>query len=214
MADKLELDEAYALKSPEDNRKYYQRTAQTYDEEFAETSTYILHSQVAEIYAGHADPEDAPVIDIAAGTGLVGEALSFHGSWPMDAADISPEMLEIAATRGIYGALFTLDLTEPLPRKLRGYGGVISAGAFTHGHLGPSVLPAILGLARPGGLFVLSINQEFFEEAEFVQAFEELHEFIEEPLFVEVPIYAANPDFDHSEDTALVALFRRKRSEN
>lgn len=210
MADKLELDEAYNLKSPDDNRSYYGRVADSYDDDFIETSTYVLHAQVAEIFAGHADPDDAPIMDLAAGTGLVGEALSRFGSWPIDAADISKEMLDVARARGIYGALHELDLTAPLPPRLRGYGGVVSAGAFTHGHLGPHVLTNILGLARPGGIFVLSINKHHFEEMGFAAAFDELADFISEPLFVEVPIYLENPDIDHSDDTALIALYRRK----
>lgn len=202
-------DAAYALQTPEDSRELYARWASTYDSSFVEDTSYILHAQVAEIFAGHAEEDDVPVLDVGVGTGLVGEALAVHGSWPIDGIDISPEMLAKAREKGVYSQLTEVDLSEPLPRRLRNYGAIVSSGTFTLGHLGPQALLPLLDVARPGALFVLSINAEHFEAADFAEAFQSMERLIMEPMLVDVPIYAAPVGSDHDDDRAYIAVFRR-----
>lgn len=207
--DEPDLDAAYAVRTPAENRDLYARWAGTYDSAFVEETSYILHAQVAEIYAGHAEDEDVPILDVGVGTGLVGEALAVHGSWPIDGIDISPEMLERARDKGVYSQLTELDLSEPLPRRLRNYGAIVSSGTFTHGHLGPNALAPLLDASRPGALFVISINAEHFETADFSGTFQSLEGMIMEPMVVEVPIYAAPAGTEHDDDRAFIAVFRR-----
>lgn len=202
-------DAAYALRTPDDSRELYARWASTYDSSFVEDTSYILHAQVAEIFAGHAEEDDVPVLDVGVGTGLVGEALAVHGSWPIDGIDISPEMLAKAREKGVYSQLTEVDLSEPLPRRLRNYGAIVSSGTFTLGHLGPQALLPLLDVARPGALFVLSINAEHFEAADFAEAFQSMEGLIMEPMLVDVPIYAAPVGSDHDDDRAYIAVFRR-----
>ena len=159
--------------------------------------------------AGHASEDDAPVLDVGAGTGLVAEALLGHGSWPIDGLDISPEMLAVARDRGLYGDLMEVDLTQPISLRRGRWGGLVSAGTFTHGHLGPEVLVGLLDVVRPGGLFVVSINQEHFEGHGFAAAFEEMERFISEPIFVETEIYGTEIGDDHDGDLAYIGVWRR-----
>lgn len=207
--DDSDLGAAYSLTSPDAAKKLYRDWARTYDDEFAATREYLLPGQVAEIFAGHAEDDDAPILDVGAGTGLVAEALQRYGSWPVDALDISAEMLETARAKDLYGAYYEGDLFDPdtLPRQR--YGAMVSAGTFTHGHVGPEALARLLDMARPHALLVLSINSAHFEEKGFAAAFETLSHAITEPLFVEVPIYGAAIGDDHDDDTALVSVFRR-----
>lgn len=207
-----DLDAAYNLSTPEDSRRLYREWAKTYDSDFAEERGYMLASRVAEVFAGHASEDDAPVLDVGAGTGLVAEALLGHGSWPIDGIDISAEMLAVARSRGIYGELQEVDLTEPLSLRRGRWGGLVSAGAFTHGHLGPEVLMSLLDLVRPGGLFVVSVNAEHFEARGFAGIFEQMEPFISEPIFVETPIYGEEIGDEHDGDTAYLAVYRRQRS--
>jgi predicted TPR repeat methyltransferase len=69
----------------------------------------------------------------------------------VDGIDISPEMLQVAARRGVYRHLITADLTRPLEVEHR-YDGAVSAGTFTSGHVGPDALPAIVALLQPGAV--------------------------------------------------------------
>jgi len=207
--DDPDLEGAYNLATPGAAKALYRTWAATYDEDFAEARSYLSPARIAEVYAGHADVSDVPILDIGAGTGLVGEALQTHGSWPIDALDLSPEMLEEARLKGVYGELFEADLMDPGTLPRRRYGAILSAGTFTHGHLGPDVLPRLLDLARPGALLVIGINAVHFEEKGFSQAFEEMGDWITDVAFVEVPIYGAPSGDEHDEDTILVAVYRR-----
>ena len=209
MDDEDELDAAYALRSPADARALYRAWAASYDDDFAASRDYLLPAHVAEIFAGHAEDADAPVLDVGAGTGLVAEALQRHGSWPIEALDLSAEMLAVARAKGLYGAYLEADLTDPASLPRRRYGAIVSAGTFTHGHLGADCLARLVDLARPGALMVISINAAHFEQKGFAAAFEALAMSIGEPLFVEVPIYGAAAGDDHDGDLALIAVFRR-----
>jgi predicted TPR repeat methyltransferase len=84
--------------------------------------------------------------------------------------DISPEMLGIARARGLYRRLYEIDLTGPLDKVSGQYGAVLSAGTFTHGHLGPGPLRCLLEIAHPGGLFIIGINRAHYEKEGFREA--------------------------------------------
>ena len=213
MSDEAEPDvnAAYQLQSSAERRQFYRSWAQDYDDAFAADRGYLLPNHVAEIFAGHAEPEDAPVLDIGAGTGLVGEAVNRHGAWPMDALDLSADMLREAEAKGVYGRCIEADLSDPATLPRQRYGALLSAGTFTFGHLGPGELARILDLARPNALHVISIHAEHFHEAGFAAAFEEISPHIDEPIFLPVPIYASEMGDEHDGAEALIAVFRKAR---
>lgn len=99
MAEKPDkLDDAYALKTPEDSRRLYADWAASYDAEFAEATGYRLPEAVAAAFAALGG--GGPVLDVGAGTGLVAERLSLRGLGPIDGTDISHEMLNVASAKG------------------------------------------------------------------------------------------------------------------
>ena len=165
------LEGAYALQTPQDNATYYRDFAESYDQGFVEAMDYVYPRRVAEIFRRHTGPEDSPVLDVGAGTGLVAEALP---GAVVDGVDISAEMLEKAAAKGLYRNRIAADLTRPLELPDGGYGAVVSAGTFTHGHLGPEVLGELLRVARAGALFCLGVNVAVYETAGFAEAFARL----------------------------------------
>ena len=99
-----ELDAVYALQTADDNRRHYDGWAETYDSDFVADMDYRLPERVAAAFAA-AQP-DGPVLDVGAGTGLVGVALTELGIGPVDGTDISPGMLAAAAKKGVYARLF------------------------------------------------------------------------------------------------------------
>lgn len=207
-----DLDGAYSLRTPEDNARYYDAWAARYDAEFADSHGYVYPQAVARAFAAAAGPQDAPVLDIGAGTGLVGLALRAAGvAAPVDGLDISPGMLALAAAKGACRATIEADLTAALPIADAVYGGLVSSGTFTHGHVGPVCLPELLRVARPGALWVLGIHAGVFDTAGFGSAFASLvAEGCITPVdFRRVAIYAGAAH-DHAEDRALVAVFRSR----
>ena len=205
------LDGAYALQTTEDVTRLYADWAGDYDQSFAESHHYIVPDQLAAILKDQGgDPY--PVLDIGAGTGLIGSALRATGmGGEIDAIDLSAEMLAVAEAKGIYRNHICADLTRDLPIGDWSYGALISAGTFTHGHVGPVCLPELIRIARPGAICCLSINAEVFDSAGFGSAFAGIvAEGAITPLdFRRIPYYSEKADHAHARDTGLVALFQR-----
>ncbi|MEZ5713925.1 MAG: class I SAM-dependent methyltransferase [Paracoccaceae bacterium] len=144
-----DLDAVYRLKTPEDNRRHYDGWAGSYDSEFVAGMDYRLPERVAEAFA--AEGPEGPVLDVGAGTGLVGRALDGLGVGPVDGTDISPGMLAEAARKGVYARLFEGDLTARLPVADAAYGSAVSAGTFANGHVGPEGLAEVIAWSAPAG---------------------------------------------------------------
>ena len=63
------------------------------------------------------------------------------------------------------------DVTKRIPLKNNSIGAVVSAGTFTHGHIGADAFDELLRITKPGGLFVLSINSKVFIKGGFQEKF-------------------------------------------
>lgn len=206
--EKPDLSNAYALNGAEDIRRLYAGWADSYDADFAQGMDYRLPAEVAAAFLRHAPPA-GPVLDVGAGTGLLTQALRALGhAGPVDALDLSAEMLARAGTKGLYRDLIAGDVTKPLP--CTGYAGIVSSGTFTHGHVGPEAFGPLLDAALPGALFALSVNQGVWDSLGFGPALAAL------PLTgldrAEVAIYgqrAARKDPGHAADRALIVTFRK-----
>jgi predicted TPR repeat methyltransferase len=201
---------AYSFRSSAEHREYYNQWARRYDAEFAEYEGYDYPSRLAALFKALAMDGDGPIADIGCGTGLVGLALvDLMPSVEVCGFDISAAMLEIAARTGAYVDVAEVDLTSP-PSGLPGsFGAVVSAGAFTLGHLGPDVLATIVALGRPSALFVLGVNSQHFAQADFASALEALRlaGAIGPWQVVEVPIFG-EPAGDDPSRVGSVVVFR------
>merc|ERR1712128_323698 len=83
--------------------------------------------------------EDLTILDVAAGTGLVGEELKKAG-FNVDkvtALDLCPDMLEVARKKKVYGKLVEAPFgtTLPVGLKANSYDCVIMCGGFAAGHV-------------------------------------------------------------------------------
>ena len=201
------LDAAYSLKTADDSRRLYARWAGTYDDGFAGAMDYRLPAEVARAFSEAGGK--GPVLDIGAGTGLLGAHLAGLGIDPIDGTDISPEMLEAAARKGHYRRLFEGDVTARLDVASGTYAGIVSSGTFTCGHVGPEAITELLRIAAPGALFVLSINAAHWAPAGFADRFEALDGAIVDLELPKVAIYGPKADPAHRGDQALLATFRK-----
>jgi predicted TPR repeat methyltransferase len=201
-----DLDGAYALDGPEAVRAFYADWAARYDAGFAASTGYVLPAAVAAAYAAAGGA--GPVLDVGAGTGLLAEALAGQGIGPVDGVDLSPEMLALAAAKGVYRALHEADVTLPLPMAASGYAGIVSAGTFTAGHVGPEAFPHLLAVARPGALFCLSVHERIWEAGGFPAAFAALGGAVTDFEARPIAIYAGDAGA-HSGDHAHLVRFRK-----
>jgi SAM-dependent methyltransferase len=202
-----DLDRAYEIDGPASARSLYAAWADTYDDSFGAGWGYVAPREIARLYRAEMRAENVPLLDLGAGTGLLAEHL---GGLTADALDITPEMLAKAARKGLYRALIEADATQPLPLDDGAYGGVISCGTFTHGHVGPECLPELLRVTRPGALFCCGIIAPVLDGAGFGSALARLvaAEAITPVLFREIAIYEG-ADHPHAGDRGLVMIFRK-----
>ena len=207
MAKDPTLRDVYAISSQDELRALYREWAHSYDSGFSEAQGYQLPREVALAFVGAGGV--GPVLDVGAGTGLVAEHLIQRGVTEIDALDFSDEMLSVSRNKGIYRELIAADITRKLSLKVAPFEGVVSAGTFTMGHVGPEGLEPLLTLAASGALFVISVNAAFYETAGFASIMKSLEDRIEGLTLTDVRIFDDRADSAHSDDMARLVIFRK-----
>jgi ubiquinone/menaquinone biosynthesis C-methylase UbiE len=212
---KFDVDDAYAIKTPADSVRLYGEWADTYDTEFVESVGYVVYLRVAEILLRQRSLINGPVLDVGCGTGVVGVSLREGGIDVVDGIDISPPMLVEAEKKKtkdgepVYRNLIAADLTNTLDVPDDQYAGLISAGTFTHGHLGPEPLDELWRIAAPGAHCAIGVRTTHFEAADFGAklADDVAKGTITEPELVEASLYSAQSDDPkHADDKVFVVV--------
>ena len=217
----FDLDRAYSVETPEDNRKLYADWAATYDDGFLASHGYVYHQSVVDVFLRRPHAPGS-VLDVGCGTGIVGIELQRRGVKVVDGIDLSPEMLAVAGTKQradgapVYRNLVAADLTQTVAIADTTFAGVVSAGAFTHGHLGPEPLGELLRIARPSAVFAIGINADHYESAGFDSWFSTAEadgrirdfEIVSSPVY-DREQYEADDAEDHASTLSSVALFCR-----
>lgn len=211
----MDLDKAYSVKTPEDSRRLYAEWASTYNETFIKANDYVYPRTIAQKFDELiSKSEIQTVVDIGCGTGAVGSYLAnLRPNLKITGFDISPEMLAEAANlkridgSPVYNDLIEVDLTAELPKK--SFDAMISAGTFTHGHLGPQTLTPLIQLVRVNGWFAIGINAQHFELRGFGAVLRETQDLgvISAVRFFEEQVYG--PSSPHYGDTTQIAIFSR-----
>ncbi len=175
---KFGLDDAYAVETPEDNIRLYADWADSYESDFVLNHGWVAFRRVAEELAKHRDDVRGAVLDVGCGTGIGGVALRECGFDVVDGIDISAEMLAAAGRKTfgegtpVYRNLYEADLTKKIDIDSGSYGGLVSAGTFTHGHLGPEALDELWRVATQGAFCVISINASHYGDMGFAAKIE------------------------------------------
>jgi len=210
----LGLDEAYSVKTPDDNRRLYAKWAATYESSFVDAKQYRYPKAIAEVF-NDVLPAVTRVLDIGTGTGLTGMYVTrLRPAVVIDGMDISPEMLAQAKLKTredgsvVYRALYERDLTVAVPNENAPYEALFSSGTFTHGHLGPECLRNLLPLLAHDGWLVVGVNNEHFESKGFAGELESLVALgaIQTPEILRIDVY--EPGSVHYGDQARVIVTR------
>ncbi len=201
------LSDAYAMSSAEEVKSLYREWAHSYDMGFGDAQGYQLAKEVADAFVVAGGT--GPVLDVGAGTGLVAERLHARKVGPIDGLDLSDDMLGVAHMKDIYHDLHVGDVNHPLDLPVPNYSGVVSAGTFTLGHVGPSALTNLLNIAASGAVFVISVNIKHFEVAGFGAFIDSLSDQISGLIVTDVRIYDDRADAGHRHDLARLVSFRK-----
>ena len=202
------LHRAYNLGAPDTHIDFYRDFAELYDSTYAASLGYIYPLGIASVLSGQQRPQGA-ILDIGCGTGLVATAIrKADPSAVIDGVDISPDMLGKARAKGEYRDLVAADLTADCSQIAMDYAAIVSAGTFTFGHLGPELIPDMVGLCRPGAVAALGVNSVYFVEQGFRDVLDSLETEgqIANVALHEMPIYDGR-DEAHQDDTAMILAF-------
>lgn len=212
---KFDVDDAYAIETPEDSVRLYGEWADTYDSSFVEHEGYVVYLRVAELLLRQRSLINGPVLDVGCGTGIVGVCLREGGIEVVDGIDISPPMLAEAGNKKtkddlpVYRNLIAADLTKAVDIPDNHYAGLISAGTFTHGHLGPDSLDELWRVAAPGAHCAIGVRSTHYESADFDGKLsgDVAEGKITKPELVEIKMYSEQTrNLDHAGDTALIIV--------
>ncbi|GFO14254.1 Williams-Beuren syndrome chromosomal region 27 protein-like [Plakobranchus ocellatus] len=102
------------------------------------------------------DIPNASVLDIAAGTGWVGQELRKRGFRKIDAHDGAAAMVDVCKKTGIYQNFFVSFVGDGhrLPVENETYDALTCCGATLENHLPPSSQAEFIRVIKPGGFFV------------------------------------------------------------
>ena len=168
-----------------------ERSQSTYD---TNTATNAKSSQeIVEIYAGWAEdyerrilgngystpavaaglvgryvvPEEGPIFDAGAGSGLMGVVLAPLGYKDLVGIDVSPDMLELARSKDVYKDLREMELGARLDFPDDTFAAVVSAGVFAAGHAPPESFEELIRVTKSGGHMIFSVRTDVYVEGGF-----------------------------------------------
>jgi hypothetical protein len=111
----------------------------------------------------------------------------------------------------VYRKLIAADITRTIGIPDNRYAGLISAGTFTHGHLGPEPLGELWRIAAPGAWCAFAIRTTHFDGAGFAAKFEAdvAQGLITQPILVETNMYSPEAgNTEHANDRAYIITCR------
>lgn len=172
----------YEAKTHDDCKRAYQQWAPLYEYSEVEKNNWKAPQMVARLLCrylkdGNADicglatpSGQGPVLDVGAGTGLVGVTLrELLPGTQIVAYDLSPHMLKIAKEKDVYDNLIegaAEDLTQtngPLQRALGAgirFAGISCVGSINHGHIPFEAIDWFMDLLQDNGYCAFSLRTQ------------------------------------------------------
>ncbi|XP_019633587.1 PREDICTED: uncharacterized protein LOC109477013 isoform X1 [Branchiostoma belcheri] len=120
-------------------------------------------SLMHDVLGGVMTPSTVRVLDVPAGTGMVGSELQKLGYTNADGLDANADMLKVAESKHVYRRLIETKLgTGELPVEPNTYDAVLLVGAFTQNgtHLPCTCLDDLVQVTKPGGLIIVGTGSE------------------------------------------------------
>lgn len=123
-------------------------------------------------------PKDIEILDLACGTGIVGEILKKEGYENIAGLDGSELMLKKAEEKTSYKKLIQGMIgngTHPEDQANK-FDAVIATGMFSKGHVKPEGADDIIQALKSGGYAFFSVRDDYVESLGYMAKFKELEE--------------------------------------
>lgn len=156
------INKVYSATSVAELRKQYDGWAVEYDDDMQ-----AMGRPAPAIVAGLLTRylrRGGPVLDVGAGTGIMGEYLKLLGYRDLEALDISKGMLEVAREKGVYKRLHQAALGTEMDLPDDRYAGIVGVGVFTMGHAAPESLEELVRVAKPGGVMAFTVSRPAYDK--------------------------------------------------
>jgi predicted TPR repeat methyltransferase len=181
----------------------YDAWATSYDRDVRDLG-YCTPEHVADAVCHQIGDHDAYLLDVGAGTGLLGEEMYRRGYRHLMGMDASHGMLAQAARKGTYRWLSRMVLGYPLGFANQVFDGVMAAGVFSSHQVPPESLWDLHRIVRPGGWIVFSLKWDGnFKEA-FLAAGQRLEEQGRWQPYGGSGVYASWPHADRGMQTRVL----------
>ncbi|XP_059151432.1 methyltransferase-like protein 27 [Physella acuta] len=131
-----------------------------YDQDLGEENyrgPLITAETMAELFPDEDVRKNLYILDVAAGTGLVGSQLKRKGFVKIDALEPSENMLNLAKLKAVYTQTFQNRLEDSSNIQSDFYDVVVVCGGMGHGHISCGGLDELIRLATPGGYVIIVI---------------------------------------------------------
>ncbi len=166
-------DVATSANSSQEVAEIYDNWAEDYERRILSYG-YSTPAVTAWFFGRYVRPEDGPVLDAGAGSGIMGQVLAPHGYRDLVGIDVSQNMLELARRKGVYADLREMELGGPLDLPTDAFSAVVSTGVFAAGHAPPESFEELIRVTRPGGHAIFSVRTDVYEEGGFKEKQEAL----------------------------------------
>jgi predicted TPR repeat methyltransferase len=153
----LGVGDTPAVLPPEYVRSLFDQYANHFDQHLTEVLGYQTPAYLDGMLRRVAPASDLDTVDLGCGTGLCAPYLKAY-SRRLDGVDLSQQMLDKAAERGLYDQLACMDLTTYLDGRNADCDLAVAADVFVYiGDLAP-VFSAVHRALRVGGRFCFSVE--------------------------------------------------------
>ncbi len=154
------------LTDPGEIASRYDQWAPTYEHELVNEWRYdapfVAGRMIAQLVRGS---NNASVLDLGCGTGLVGRALHESGIRSVDGVDVSEASLNAALSTGFYRRTIRHDFNSgPLPVEAQSYDGAISVGVLSYALDPITVVRDLCRAVVPRGAIVFTHRIDLWEK--------------------------------------------------
>lgn len=161
--DKIDSRLSDIYTSDDNKLEQYDRWANNYESDLVEEMNYVAHIDAARIFSEVVSNRKLEVLDVACGTGLVGEELQKLGYQTIHGTDFSGEMLRVSDERKVYQQLFQHDFTRALEGPGR-YDALICVGLFAFSIPKITDMIHVIRAVKPGHYCVITVNGAAWRE--------------------------------------------------